>query len=133
MINQDIIYEYWRRKPLGEKLIASSYVSDLDLLFLIPNNVKKRHGIPLTRTAKRGRKKREYCKNRRTRIYSFSLFEILEETIDKTLRQQWTTNKFFGQFVDIKNLEIGDKDFYMPPRFDASVLDIKPIFKINQY
>lgn len=41
-------------------------MTDQELLFLMPNNAKKRLGFPLTRVAKMGRKKREYvnaCRN----------------------------------------------------------------------
>ena len=130
MTTKDFITVYWSKTTFGKKLLKTSYVSDSDLLFLIPNNVKKRHGIPLTRIAKRGRKKREYRKNRKTRIYSFSLFEILEETVEKTLCKEWDNNPFYQQFVEVKNLNLGDQ-YVVPPRYDASVLNTKPLFKIN--
>jgi hypothetical protein len=41
MKNTKFIYEYWNRTNLGREMIKSNRVSELDLLFLIPNNVKK--------------------------------------------------------------------------------------------
>ena len=41
MKNKEFIYEYWGRTRLGKEMIKSSNISDSDLLFLMPNNVKK--------------------------------------------------------------------------------------------
>ena len=35
---------------------------------------------------------------------SFRLFDLIEETIEKTIYSKWSTNEFFGQFVDFKNV-----------------------------
>lgn len=51
----NFIYEYWGGTDLGKEMIKSNNVSDSDLLFLIPNNIKKMHGLPLTRMS--GKKK----------------------------------------------------------------------------
>lgn len=35
---------------------------------------------------------------------SFRLFDLIEETIEKTIYSKLSTNEFFGQFVDFKNV-----------------------------
>jgi hypothetical protein len=102
MYNKEFIYEYWGRTKLGRKMIASNHVSESDLLFLIPNNVKKRHGLPLTRIF--GEKKIEYKNQRRKFIFSFPLFDIIEEIIEEQLCSKFSQNEFFEQFVDVKNM-----------------------------
>lgn len=63
---KSFVYKYWNRTEFGREMIASNSVSDSDLLFLIPNNVKKMYGLPVTRMA--GKKKRNN-KNQRKEIY----------------------------------------------------------------
>lgn len=107
MNNKEFIYEYHNRTRLGKMMIASNHVSESDLLFLIPNNVKRMHGLPLSRVSKRGRSAKKYRHGRRRFILTFNLFDILEEIIEETLPSY--TNEFFGQFVEVKNLALGDK------------------------
>lgn len=106
MNNKELIYEHWSRTELGKKMIASNNFSESDLLFLIPNNVKRMHGLPLTRTS--GKKKRKQKKQRKRFILTFRLFDIIEEIVEETIRSNWPDNEIFGQFVDVKNLNIGD-------------------------
>jgi hypothetical protein len=108
--NKEFIYEYWGKTELGCRMIESDNVSDLDLLFLIPNNVKKRYGLPLTRIS--GKKKRKQKHQRKRSILSFELFDIIEEIIEETIRSKWSDNELFGEFVEIKNLNIGDKSIF---------------------
>ena len=56
-MNKEFIYEYWNKTKLGKAMIKSNNVSESDLLFLIPNNVKRMHGLPLTRTFGKKKKK----------------------------------------------------------------------------
>lgn len=102
-----IIYEYWNKTELGRDMIKSNNVSDLDLLFLIPNNVKKRLGLPLTRIS--GKKKRERKCWQTGFILSYKLFDIIEETIVNTIPSEWTNSEFFGEFVEVKNVNMGDR------------------------
>ena len=98
------VYEYWSKTELGQKMIASENVSDDDLLFLIPNNVKRMHGLPVARMAGKNKRKR---KNQRKRfIESFRLFDLISEIVEETICQTWYNNDFFGQFVDVKNLTL---------------------------
>lgn len=100
--HKSLIHKYWSRTELGKKMIASNNVSESDLLLLMPNNVKKTYGLPLTRTS--CKKKRKQKRQRKRFIMSFRLFDLIEETIEKTIYSKWSTNEFFGQFVDFKNV-----------------------------
>ena len=113
---KSFVYKYWNKTELGRAMIASSSVSDNDLLFLIPNNVKKMHGLPVTRIT--GKKKRKNRDQKKRHILSFKLFDLLEEIIDKTIISTWSQNDFFDKFVDIKNLAIDNKNKFEP--FDES-------------
>lgn len=110
MKNKEFIYEYWCRTELGRKMIASNYVSESDLLFLIPNNVKKMHGLPLTHIS--GKKKRKQKQQRKRYILTFRLFDLIEDIVDKTLGSKFSNNDFFNEFVEVKNLSIGDKNVF---------------------
>jgi hypothetical protein len=110
MKNKEFIYEYFGRTRLGREMIKSNYVSESDLLFLIPNNVKKMHGLPLTRIS--SKKKRKQKKQRRNFILSFKLFDIIEDIVEETLGSKFSDNEFFNEFVEVKNLDIGDKNIF---------------------
>ena len=110
MKNKEFLYEYYSRTELGRKMLASNNVSESDLLFLIPNNVKRMHGLSLTRTL--GKQKRKQKRQRRRFILSFRLFDIIEEEIEKTICSKWSNNEFFEQFIDVKNVNIGDKNMF---------------------
>ena len=106
MKNKQFAHEYWSRTELGRKMIASDRVSDSDLLFLIPNNVKRMHGLPPTRTF--GRNKSELKRLRKRYIHSFKLFEIIEELVDDMLTSKFKDEEFFQEFVEFKNVNYGD-------------------------
>lgn len=108
MKNKEFIYKYWGKTELGRSMIASNNVSESDLLFLIPNNVKRMHGLPLTRI--HGKKKRKQKDQRKIFILSFKLFDIIENIVEETLGSKFSNNEFFGEFVEVKNLNLGDKD-----------------------
>lgn len=102
------MYEEFIRKHLPKKYdylweyVGTKWLALDDLLFLIPNNVKKRNHIPMTRvTAKR---KSKYKKERKSSIFHASLYKIIEEMIDNVLPKEWQDNSFYGKFVDIKTL-----------------------------
>lgn len=46
-----------------------------------------------------------------TRRYSGPVFWLIEDILDDMLPK--TTNAFFGQFVDVKNLALGDKNYFV--------------------
>lgn len=99
------VHKYWERTDFGRRMLESKFVSDLDLLFLIPNNIKRRNGLPTTRIC--GRNKRKQKRDKKRIILSFPLFEIISEIIEETLPQQ--IDESFGTFVEIKDISIGDK------------------------
>lgn len=111
------LYAYWSRTELGKEMIKSNHVSDSDLLFLMPNNVKRMYGLPLTRIS--GKKKIKQKEARRRNIFGFKLFDIIEEVIDKTIGEQITHNDYFGQFVDVKDVSTGDPNYFV----DESIID----------
>lgn len=113
---KSFVYEYWNRTELGRKMIVSDSVSDSDLLFMIPNNAKKMHGLPVTRMP--GKKKRKKKNQRKRHILSFKLFDLIEEIVERTIVSTWSQNDFFDKFVDVKNLAMGDKHKFEP--FDKS-------------
>lgn len=118
---KDFIYEYWSKTRLGREMLKSNNISESDLLFLIPNNVKRMHGLPATRIP--GKKKRKQKEQRRRFILSFKLFDILEDTIEKTLLSNWAKDEFFQQFVDIKNFTTGDKNKFQGSRRTMNIYD----------
>ena len=97
-------YEYWSKTEIGQAMIASDSVTDDDLLFLIPNNVKRMHGLPATRTC--GKRKAIQKRLRKHFIMSFELFDMLSETIEKIIPDSWK-EEYFGEFVVVS--KIGDK------------------------
>ena len=53
------------------------------------------------------------------------VFTLIEETIEEVLITGWTENPFFEQFVDAKNLALGDEnDFYVE---DDSILSVSKV------
>lgn len=103
---ETFIHEYWERTDFGRQMLKSKFVSDLDLLFLIPNNVKRRNGFPTTRIC--GKNKRKQKRDKRRIILSFPLFEIISEIIEETLPQQIVEG--FGTFAEVRDISIGDKN-----------------------
>lgn len=108
---EDFVREYWGRTDFGRRMLESEFVSDLDLLFLIPNNIKRRNGLPPTRIC--GRNKRKQKQDRKRKILSFQVFDLISAMIEETLPQQ--IDEQFGTFVEVKNIHIGDKNIMTIP------------------
>lgn len=54
-----------------------------------------------------------------------AIYEIIEEVIDDALVSGWDANPFFREYVDVRNLALGDKnEFYTP---DDSVLSVMKV------
>lgn len=99
------IYSYWNKTELGREMIKSDYISDSDLLFLIPNNRKKIIGLPITRLGNKNNK-RIYKNNKYRKIVEFKIFNLLGVLIEEKL------SKFnFDNFIGYKNLQLGDNIF----------------------
>lgn len=103
------IHEYWSKKQSGKRMIESNNVSDSDLLFLVPNNVKKIHGLPLTRIPGRQKKKRKAKK--KEFIMAFCLWDVIEEVINETICCNISNDEWFEKFVDFKDLPMGEDHF----------------------
>lgn len=116
---KSFVYDYWNKTERGRMMIASGSVSESDLLFMIPNNVKRMHGLPVTRTY--GKRKSIIKKNRKRFISSFVLFDLISEIIERTFPKTYN-DEFIDTFVDVKNINIGDKyDFKPDIRFDTNI------------
>lgn len=123
------VREYWGRTDFGRKMLESKFVSDLDLLFLIPNNVKRRNGLPTTRIC--GKNKRKQKQDKRRIILSFPVFDIISEIIEETLPQQ--IDEHLGTFAEIKDISIGDKNVMtIPTEIGKPVKFIYQNTKINK-
>lgn len=101
-MNKKFIYEYWNKTKLGKAMIKSNNVSESDLLFLIPNNVKRMHGLPLTRTF--GKKKRKRKELRKRHILSFKLFDLIEKITEDNLSFINSNKGYFDTFVELRKL-----------------------------
>lgn len=59
------------------------------------------------------------------RRHKVECYEIIEEYINEMLVSGWGDNPFFKQFVEVKNLDDGDKnEFYVP---DTSILTVSDV------
>lgn len=100
-------YRYWDKTEFGRRMVESNDISDSDLLFLIPNNVKKMNGIPLTRTS--GKKKRKQKVRRAKNIMHNKCAGIIEETANDAMMRRLADTSFFDSLVNIKDVSLGDK------------------------
>ena len=70
------------------------------------NNKRRRHHLPVLRES--------INKNRSKRYPSFHptarICCLIEDVVDDILTDNFKNNKFFNQFVDVKDLGIGDKN-----------------------
>ena len=127
---KSFVYRYWIKTKLGREMIESDSVSDGDLLFLIPNNVKRRNGLPVTRTY--GKRKSVIKKNRKRQILLFKSFDLISKIIEETITEKFNSDTFITDFVDVKNADIGDRYTFQPTfRFDTTIPMGSPMIKIN--
>lgn len=127
---KSFVYDYWSRTKLGKEMLASNSVSDSDLLFLIPNNIKRRNGLPVTRTY--GKRKSVIKENRKRQILLFKSFDLISKIIEETITEKFSSESFITDFVDVKNADIGDRHYFKPDiRFDTTIPMYTPIIKIN--
>lgn len=127
---KSFIYKYWSRTKLGQEMIASDSVSDSDLLFLIPNNVKRRNGLPVTRIY--GKRKSVIKKNRKRQILLFKSFDLISKIIEETITEKFNSDTFITNFVDVKNADIGDRYTFQPTFRFGTVMPVDaPMIKIN--
>ena len=72
------------------------------------NNKRKVRGLPVLR----GRINK--CRNKKFPSFKSTprAFFLIEDTIEETLRENWENDKFFNKFVDIKNIDVGNKNLF---------------------
>jgi hypothetical protein len=127
---KSFVYKYWSKTELGRAMIASDSVSDSDLLFLIPNNVKRRNGLPVTKIY--GKRKSAIKRKRKRQILLFKSFDLINKIVEETIAEKFNSNNFITDFVDVKNVDIGDKCYFKPSlRFDTTIPMYSPIININ--
>lgn len=117
------------KNRLLKELYERNNFSNEELLYLFPNNKLKRFGLPM----KKGGSKKKQIK--RNIIRSQPLFNIIEDIIDDTLRNQdYLENKFFEQFVDFRNLNIGDTNtFYVSDYEEQCKGELDEYFRETRY
>ena len=72
------------------------------------NNKRRRHHLPVLRgNINKHRSKRYPLFHPTTRICC-----LIEDVIDEVLTDNMKNNKFFRQFVDVKNIGVGDKNLF---------------------
>lgn len=101
-MDKEFVYEFWLRKgDLGKAMIESNNVTYEDLLFLIPNNMRKAHGLPLTRI--RGDRKKIKKHRMKIAILTFKMYDIIEETVNKLIEEKFSNENYFTKFMDFKD------------------------------
>lgn len=117
------------KNRLLKELYERNNFSNEELLYLFPNNKLKRFGLPMKKGgSKKKRKKRNILRSQ-------PLFNIIEDIIDDTLRNQdYLENKFFEQFVDFRNLNIGDTNtFYVSDYEEQCKGELDEYFRETRY
>ena len=72
------------------------------------NNKRRRHHLPVLRgNANKHRSKRYPSFHPTAHILC-----MIEDVIDEVLTDNMKNNEYFGQFVDVKNIGVGDKDLF---------------------
>lgn len=70
------------------------------------NNKRRMHGLPVLRGINN--------KYRSKKFHSFKptprVFFLMEDIVEEMICNSWKDDEFFDKFVDIKNIDIGDKD-----------------------
>ena len=103
------------KHSLLRELYERKCFSNEELLYLFPNNKLKRNGLPL----KRGGSKKK--KKIRRMLHDKRFFNIIEDIVDDILASKFESNQFFNEFVDVKDVHIGEPNRWFPKLdFDRS-------------
>ena len=105
---KEVIQRYFSKTELGSRIINSDFISENDLLFLIPNNFKRRLGLKPTRVF--NRRKSNSKQNRRHHILGWQYYELIQQIIDEMLADYFNQGSFIVDLVDVKNILEGDKN-----------------------
>lgn len=72
------------------------------------NNKRKMHGLSVLRGRINKCRSKKFPSFRPTP----KVFFLIEDIIEETLCKNWEDDKFFNNFVDIKNFDVGDKNLF---------------------
>lgn len=104
------LQHYIDKHPMFKTMYDASAWNESDILFLISNNQKRRLGLPLTHI--QGGHKRQKKNKRKHYIYvnkSFNVIEQMTDNIINSSRFEKAIDKFFDDYIDFKNVEIGEE------------------------
>lgn len=72
------------------------------------NNKRRMHGLPVLRGKVNKCRSKTFPSFRPTP----RVFFLIEDIIEETLCENWKDDKFFDKFVDIKHIDVGDKNLF---------------------
>lgn len=105
-VKNNRLYTFIYNHPLFKEMYEAGAWNESDILFLIPNNQKRRLGLPLTHI--QGRNKRQRKNHKQHYIYVNKSFPVIEQKVDNFMESeqfQEVANEFFDCFVDLKKCE----------------------------
>lgn len=102
-VKNNRLHTFIHNHPLFKEMYEAGAWDESDILFLIPNNQKRRLGLPLTHI--QGRNKRQSKNRKQHYIYVNKSFPVIEQKVDNFMKSeqfQEAVNEFFDYFVDLK-------------------------------
>lgn len=96
--HKEKICKFFLKYPFGISLLRQC--SEQELLFLMPNNVKRRLGFPMTRVARRGLHSREYKNHRRKALAYQCIYEWVEQNVIAQFNE--AIKERFSNMIEIK-------------------------------
>jgi hypothetical protein len=106
-----VIRKYWSRTEVGRDFLESGLFSESDLLFLMPNNVRKLHSLPMTR--KHGKRGRKRILQRKRRLFENEMWAVIQGAIEQHVEAMFKTGVAFDRFASIQDFPGGDRtEFY---------------------
>lgn len=100
----EYVKKYYSQNELLRELYDSGDFTDDELLYIFNNNTLKRLGFPMKRGGKNFRNKQK------RKLFGWRFFDILEKTISEKMLAKTLADEFFCDFVNIKNISIGDEN-----------------------
>lgn len=104
--HKEKICKYFLKYPFGISLLRG--LSEQDLLFLMPNNAKRRLGFPMTRVAKRGRKARDFKRIRKKVLAYHNVFAWVEAKVPVRINEEF--DKTLGNMADVGGIANGNQN-----------------------
>lgn len=111
VINKDLLYllayghkekicKFFLKYPFGISLLRKC--SEQELLFLMPNNTKRRLRFPMTRVARRGLRSREYKNHRRKALAYQCVYEWVEQNVIAQFNE--AIKERFSNLIEVKEI-----------------------------